>query len=72
MAVAKLTRLAPNIVHRLSFIRQFSPSQRLSSSHLETELTAPNGATWTQPLGLFINNEFSESVRGDKLTTINP
>lgn len=72
MAVAKLTRPAQSAVHRLSFIRQFRHSQRLLSSRLETELTAPNEARWTQPVGLFINNQFSESAGGAKLATTNP
>jgi len=41
-------------------------------SDLTVELTAPNGRKYTQPLGLFINNEFVKSKSGDKITTINP
>lgn len=70
--VAKLMKPAPNVVYRLSYTRQFGHSQLLSSPHLETELSAPNGTRWTQPLGLFINNQFSESIRGDKIATTNP
>ncbi|EHK15587.1 uncharacterized protein TRIVIDRAFT_196415 [Trichoderma virens Gv29-8] len=36
------------------------------------KLSAPNGTRWTQPLGLFIDNQFSESIGGDMITTINP
>ncbi|KAK7187856.1 hypothetical protein DPSP01_010901 [Paraphaeosphaeria sporulosa] len=36
------------------------------------ELKAPNGATWTQPTGLFINNEFVAAKSGEMLETINP
>ncbi|KAJ5895154.1 hypothetical protein N7495_006845 [Penicillium taxi] len=39
---------------------------------LSTQLTAPNGRKYTQPLGLFINNEFVESKSGETLTSINP
>ncbi|KAL1640210.1 mitochondrial aldehyde dehydrogenase [Diplodia intermedia] len=39
---------------------------------LSTEITAPNGRKWTQPLGLFIDNEFVPSQSGKKLTTIDP
>ncbi|OMP84376.1 Aldehyde dehydrogenase [Diplodia seriata] len=39
---------------------------------LSTEITAPNGRKWTQPLGLFINNEFVPSQSGRKLATIDP
>lgn len=45
---------------------------RLNNSTMEVQLTAPNGKTWTQPLGLFINNEFVPSSNGQKITTINP
>jgi aldehyde dehydrogenase (NAD+) len=41
-------------------------------SQLSIELTAPNGRTWSQPTGLFINNEFVESQKGNKLVTIDP
>jgi hypothetical protein len=55
-------------------LRRFSsisPSQHIQST-MEVELTAPNGRKWTQPLGLFINNEFVESSGGQKITSINP
>ncbi|KAK4123797.1 aldehyde dehydrogenase [Parathielavia appendiculata] len=39
---------------------------------MEVELTAPNGRKWTQPLGLFINNEFVKSSNGQKIASINP
>ncbi|KAK4137402.1 aldehyde dehydrogenase [Trichocladium antarcticum] len=39
---------------------------------MEVELTAPNGKKWTQPLGLFINNEFVKSSNGQTLASINP
>ncbi|KAL8951453.1 MAG: hypothetical protein Q9222_002578 [Ikaeria aurantiellina] len=42
------------------------------SSDLSVELTAPNGRKYTQPTGLFINNEFVKSKAGDKITSINP
>ncbi|KAI9746563.1 MAG: hypothetical protein M1818_000276 [Claussenomyces sp. TS43310] len=42
------------------------------SSALEVELTAPNGRKYTQPIGLFINNEWVKSSNGQKLTSINP
>ncbi|RFU29425.1 hypothetical protein B7463_g6911, partial [Scytalidium lignicola] len=41
-------------------------------SDLSIELTAPNGRKYTQPTGLFINNEFVKSSNGQKLTTVNP
>ena len=41
-------------------------------SDLSIELTAPNGVKYTQPTGLFINNEFVKSKAEDKITSINP
>jgi aldehyde dehydrogenase (NAD+) len=41
-------------------------------SDLSVELTAPNGRKYTQPLGLFVNNEFFKSKSGEKITSINP
>ncbi|KIM92604.1 hypothetical protein OIDMADRAFT_62410 [Oidiodendron maius Zn] len=36
------------------------------------QLTAPNGVTYNQPTGLFINNEFVKSSSGQKISTIDP
>lgn len=41
-------------------------------SDLTIELTAPNGVKYTQPTGLFINNEWVPSSKGNKITSINP
>ena len=41
-------------------------------SDLSVELTAPNGRKYKQPTGLFINNEFVKSRKGEKITSINP
>jgi hypothetical protein len=41
-------------------------------SDLHIELTAPNGRKYTQPTGLFINNEWVKSSDGKKITSINP
>ncbi|MCJ1302868.1 hypothetical protein MMC08_005673 [Hypocenomyce scalaris] len=41
-------------------------------SGLAAELTAPNGRKYTQPTGLFINNEWVKSKSGEKITSINP
>ncbi|KAH6873424.1 aldehyde dehydrogenase-like protein [Thelonectria olida] len=42
------------------------------NSQLFKELTTPNGISYQQPLGLFINNEWVQSKGNDKITTINP
>ncbi|KAL2271640.1 hypothetical protein VTJ83DRAFT_1011 [Remersonia thermophila] len=55
--------------------RSFHITSRLGTSNMprmEVELTAPNGRKWTQPLGLFINNEFVASSNGQTLASINP
>ncbi|KAH6636564.1 aldehyde dehydrogenase domain-containing protein [Chaetomium tenue] len=39
---------------------------------MEVELSAPNGKKWSQPLGLFINNEFLKSSNGQTITSVNP
>ncbi|KAF2709749.1 aldehyde dehydrogenase-like protein [Pleomassaria siparia CBS 279.74] len=41
-------------------------------SDLFVELTAPNGRKYSQPRGLFINNEFVKSKSGETISTINP
>ncbi|KAJ5610253.1 hypothetical protein N7510_006972 [Penicillium lagena] len=41
-------------------------------SGLTVQLTAPNGHTWSQPTGLFINNQWVKSSNGEKIATINP
>ncbi|EED12292.1 betaine-aldehyde dehydrogenase, putative [Talaromyces stipitatus ATCC 10500] len=39
---------------------------------LQVKLTAPNGRTYIQPTGLFINNEWVPSSDGKKIASINP
>lgn len=39
---------------------------------LEYEVTLPNGLKYSQPSGLFINNEFVKSIDGKTLESINP
>ncbi|KAJ6002819.1 Aldehyde dehydrogenase [Penicillium sp. IBT 35674x] len=41
-------------------------------SSLTVQCTAPNGRTWTQPIGLFINNKWVKSSDGAKIASINP
>ncbi|TVY86536.1 Aldehyde dehydrogenase [Lachnellula willkommii] len=41
-------------------------------SDLLIELTAPNGKKYSQPTGLFINNEWVKGSSGEKITSINP
>ena len=51
--------------------RRFHSSATIMSD-LSVQLTAPNGRTYTQPIGLFINNEFVKSKSGEKFASINP
>ena len=44
----------------------------MASDTLSLELTAPNGRKYTQPTGLFINNEFVKSSDGGKISSVNP
>ncbi|KAJ5090605.1 hypothetical protein N7532_009289 [Penicillium argentinense] len=41
-------------------------------SNLSVQLVAPNGRSYAQPIGLFINNEFVASKSGEKIASINP
>lgn len=41
-------------------------------SDLTVQLTAPNGRSWSQPTGLFIDNEFVRSSSGETITSIDP
>ncbi|KAF2643022.1 aldehyde dehydrogenase-like protein [Massarina eburnea CBS 473.64] len=41
-------------------------------SDLFVELTAPNGRKYSQPRGLFINNEFVASKSGETISSVNP
>ncbi|KAL5612751.1 hypothetical protein BROUX41_004164 [Berkeleyomyces rouxiae] len=54
----------------------FTPSAVVSQSWdpplLDCQLHAPNGVSWTQPVGLFINNKFVMSHRKDMIEVINP
>ncbi len=45
---------------------------RFKMSDLSIELTAPNGRKYTQPTGIFIDNEWVKPKSGDKITSINP
>lgn len=42
------------------------------TSSAPVELEAPNGVKYTQPTGLFINNEFVKASSGQTITSIDP
>ncbi len=53
--------------------RYFSVSAaRLSELPLSVPITLPNGTTYEQPTGLFINNEFVKSRQGKTFEVFNP
>ena len=52
--------------------RGFGGTPWRASDGLETELTAPNGTKWKQPLGLFIGNQFVKSRDDGRIATVNP
>jgi hypothetical protein len=55
--------------------RSFWLTPRRSMSNLAdlaVGLTAPNGVKYSQPIGLFINNEWVKSSDGGKIPSINP
>ena len=74
----RLARRPPSVPQyrpRRIFLRCFSLTPTLhTQTHatMEVELTAPNGRRWTQPLGLFINNEFVKSSNDQTIASINP
>lgn len=41
-------------------------------SDLVQRITAPNGMTYEQPIGLFINNKWVKSSNGQKIASVNP
>ncbi|KAK6067092.1 aldehyde dehydrogenase [Seiridium cupressi] len=41
-------------------------------TNLFVDLTAPNGKNWSQPTGLFIDNEFVPSTDGETIDSIDP
>lgn len=65
--------LRVNIISTIPLLwpRSFSAFHPNMSS-LSIDLTAPNGVKYTQPTGLFINNEWVKSSKGNTVTSINP
>ena len=57
-----------SILH--SIVPFLGQSRRMSD--LTVELTAPNGVRYTQPIGLFVNNEWIKSSNGEKIASISP
>ncbi|KAF6821020.1 putative aldehyde dehydrogenase [Colletotrichum sojae] len=57
---------------RRGFATSIASPVRTNPAAHAADLTAPNGRSWSQPLGLFIDNEFVQSSNGETLTTVNP
>lgn len=49
-----------------------APPKSPTMSDLSVKLTAPNGLSYTQPTGLFINGEFCKAAKGGTITSIDP
>lgn len=45
---------------------------KCSAVMASVQLTAPNGVSYSQPTGLFINNEFVPATGGETITSIDP
>lgn len=67
-AAAKRTINTKSILRNTQYIRLLSTHQL----PLSVPITLPNGITYQQPTGLFINNEFVHSKQGKIFTVINP
>ncbi|KAG6006655.1 hypothetical protein E4U21_006800 [Claviceps maximensis] len=63
---------APFRSSRRSRSRSISSSGSGSLPESHVHLTAPNGRCWTQPRGLFIDNEFTNPATAGSIATINP
>ena len=71
ISISKLPSTRPWIA---SFLHRFTQPHtvRRNMSYLSTRLKAPNGTEYTQPTGLWINNEWRPSKDGSTITSINP
>ena len=47
-----------------------TPNRRMAESSLTTKLTLPNGVSYEQPLGLFINNEFVKPSKEQEMIEV--
>ncbi|KAG5925345.1 hypothetical protein E4U42_004399 [Claviceps africana] len=64
--------LSSRRLHLTSSISKSVLAPVSGSSSPEIHLTAPNGRSWTQPLGIFIGNEFTQTPAASTIATINP
>jgi aldehyde dehydrogenase (NAD(P)+) len=42
------------------------------AGNLFQKLTAPNGVSFEQPLGIFVDNEWREAKSGQKISVVSP
>lgn len=66
-----LYKVSSTLTSSISPRRLFHSSPFVMSG-ISVQLTAPNGRSYTQPIGLFINNEFVAAKSGEKFSTVNP
>ncbi|KAJ5979047.1 hypothetical protein N7501_002389 [Penicillium viridicatum] len=66
-----LYKVSSTLTSSISPRRPFHSSPFVMSD-ISVQLTAPNGRSYTQPIGLFINNEFVAAKSGEKFATVNP
>lgn len=66
--------LLPFFIFLFTFSLYRTPIYKIHHSIMATsvQITLPNGVTYEQPTGLFINNEFVPSSDGEMIETINP
>ena len=60
------------MLRSIARLQQHANFIRPKMSDLFIDLTAPNGKKYSQPIGLFINNEWVAGSKGNKITSINP
>lgn len=53
-------------------LNQYRKLGNMAAQAQTIELSAPNGRKYTQPTGLFINNEFVSAKSGQTITSIDP
>lgn len=66
---------ASTMLRMAKYARNFSVSSRILSAKMKADfvkVTTPNGLTYEQPTGLFINNEFVKSHNGATIAVEDP
>lgn len=61
-----------SLLYRLNTFHSRPTITSTMADNLFKELTAPNGCKFTQPLGMFINNEWRPAKSKEMITVISP